>query len=79
MKALPTLRPRLTTAETKSLLLDTTADMETTEMGYIVILNKQHNTWELLAPGPIHLETFRTKAEANAAYGKRESFNRCAR
>lgn len=45
-------------------------------MGYTVIQNQKNGTWELIAPGGIHLETFRTKAEADRGARTREQFNK---
>jgi hypothetical protein len=65
---------RLTIKESKEVLRTCTAQLEASSMGYIVLFNKDKNTWELFAPGGIHLETYLTKKEADEGAAKRERF-----
>lgn len=67
-------RMRWTLAESKAILAHPHTGLEATEMGYIVVQNQTTKAWELMAPGGIHLETFKTKSEAEKGAQKREQF-----
>lgn len=71
-------RIRCTLTETKAIAALSTP-LEPSKSGYLIYENAKNGTWEVVAPGGIHLETYRSKATAIEDVEMRERFNALVR